>query len=262
VQRLCGDTPHESSQKEKNMTNNQRFVLNENRDVIDKLNPAGNPVGYFYGDDTPKDEVRLRESVLLRRLGKLVDDLIINLQPEEEDHWGNKYKPFNSDSHAIWWAISVAIRASHLNTLNPAESIRNRFDGKLKRQKDCLQEFTSLSLFRDDVERLLRDLYGDIDSEALDQILRAVLGIVQEFTRYVRKTLWQEHEDAVAWDYIRGIGVLKGYGISSTEWRCGMIAISDLAARAREVLKNPSAFSEYTVEFAKYYEQNYIAGRS
>jgi hypothetical protein len=60
----------------------------------------------------------------------------------------------------------------------------------------------------------------------------------------------EEHEDAVAWDYINGIGVLEGDGISSNEWRCGMIAISDLAARAREVLKNPSAFSEYTVEFA------------
>jgi len=72
-----------------------------------------------------------------------------------------------------------------LNTLNPAESIRNRFDGKLKRQKDSLQEFTSLSLFRDDVERLLRDLYGDIESEALDHILLAVFCIVQEFTHYV-----------------------------------------------------------------------------
>jgi len=244
------------------MTTNQRFVLDENRYVIDKPNPAGNPVLYYYGDDTPKDEIRLRESLLFRRLGKLVDDLIINLQPEHEDCFGNKYRPFNSDSHAIWWAISVAIRASHLNTLNPAESIRNRFDGKLKRQKDGLQEFTSLSLFRDDVERLLRDLYGDIDSEALDQILRAVLGIVQEFTRYVRNDLWKEHEDAMDWDYIRGIGVPEGYGISGSEWRRGMIAISDLAARAREVLKNPSAFSEYTVEFAKYYEQNYIIGRS
>jgi hypothetical protein len=63
LQRLCSDTPRESSQKEKNMTTSQRFVLDENGYVIDKLNSAGNPVLYFYGDDTPKDEVRLRESV-------------------------------------------------------------------------------------------------------------------------------------------------------------------------------------------------------
>jgi hypothetical protein len=243
------------------MTTNQRFVLNENDYVIDKLNPAGNPVSFFFCDDTPKDEISLRESVLFRRLGKLVDDLIINLQPEE-DFMGEKYRPVNSDSHAIWWAICFAIRASHLNTFNVAESVRNRFDGKLKRQKDGLHEFTSLSLFRDDVERLLRDLYGDIESEALDHILSAVLCIVEEFTRYVRKDLWQEHRDAVVWDYAHGIGRPKGDGISSPEWQRGINAIYDLADRGREVLKNPSAFSEYTVEFAKYYEQNYIAGRS
>jgi hypothetical protein len=45
------------------MTTSQRFVLDENGYDIDKLNSAGNPVLYFYGDDTPKDEVRLRESV-------------------------------------------------------------------------------------------------------------------------------------------------------------------------------------------------------
>jgi hypothetical protein len=36
-----------------------------------------------------------------------------------------------------------------------------------------------------------------------------------------------------------------------------MIAISNLGVRAREVRDNPSAFSRYTVEFAKFYEQNF-----
>jgi hypothetical protein len=242
-----GDTPHEVPQKEKSMSTNQRFVLDENRDVMDLLNPGGQ-TGYCH-EGSPEDEIHLRETVLWVRLGNLVGDLIINLEPEEV---GSHQRDL-----PIWHAIWHAIRASHLNTLHPATSIQNRFDGKLKRQKNGLQEFTSLSLFRDDIECLLCDLYGDIANKALDDILRAVLVIVEEFTQFVRRDLWQEHQDAVNWDYIRGIGVPEGYGIGSTEWRRGMIAISNLGVRAREVRDNPSAFSRYTVEFAKFYEQNF-----
>jgi hypothetical protein len=229
-------------QEEQNMTINQRFVFDENRDVIDKLNPNSNPASYFFGD-APEEEILLRESVLRERLHNLVGDLITNLQPKQED-------PLNKGRDAIYWAIGAAIRASHLNTFDPAESIKNRFDGKLKRLKNGLQEFTSLSHFRDDVERLLRDIFGDIECKALDQILAAVFKIVYEFTFFVRKDLWQEHHDAEDWDYIWGIGVPDGCGINGHEWRRGMIAISDLAVRAREVRDNPSAFSKYTIEFA------------
>jgi hypothetical protein len=38
---------------------------------------------------------------------------------------------------------------------------------------------TSLWLFRDDVERLLRDLYGDVESDALDRVLGAVFAVVR-----------------------------------------------------------------------------------
>jgi hypothetical protein len=36
-----------------------------------------------------------------------------------------------------------------------------------------------------------------------------------------------------------------------------MVARDDLAARAREVRANPSAFSEYTVEFVKALDQHW-----
>jgi hypothetical protein len=242
-----GDSPNGQQQKEKDMAIHQRFVLDEDRYVIDSLNPGGQKGCHHEG--SPENQSCLRERVLMARLGKLVGDLIINLQPENEDAGGNKYKPFNIERHSIWWAICVAIRSSQLNALDSSVSIENKFDGKLKNRKNGMQEFTSLSLFRDDVERLLRDLYGDIDSETLDQVLCAVFTIVQEFTRYVRKDLWQEHHDAVNFDYAGGIGVPEGYAISGSEWRCGMIAIDNLRVRAREVRKNPAAFSKYTVEF-------------
>jgi hypothetical protein len=201
---------------------NQRFVLNKNRNVIDKLNPDSQK-GYCH-EGSPDDQFHLRERVLMVRLGKLVDDLIINPQPEQRSPVGELYQPFNNDSHTIWVAILAAIQASHLNTFDVSAAIQNGFDGILKRQKQGLQGFTSLSLFLDDVERLLRDIYGDIESRALEQLLDAVFTIVQGFTEYVRKDLWREHHDAMDADYNFGIGVHEGCGISGSEWRRGMIA--------------------------------------
>src|SRR5262249_37083188 len=110
------------------------------------------------------------------------------------------YKPYNEESFAILWAMLATIRASHLNMFDPALSIQHKFDGKLRRQKKHTQDFTSLALFRDDVECLLRDLYGDFESEALDSVVLAVFRIVQQFAHYVRPELWKEHDDAEEFD--------------------------------------------------------------
>ena len=145
-----------------------------------------------------------------------------------------------------------------MNSFDPALSIQHQFGGTLKREKKGMQDFTSLSLFRDDVECLLRDLYGDIDSEALDSVLYAVFTVVGAFTKYARADLGKEHNDAVDLDYMLGIGVPDGYGISGSDWRGGMRAKFDLIVRAYEVLANPSAFSEYTVEFAKRFGEHWV----
>ena len=58
----------------------------------------------------------------------------------------------------MWVAMLHVIRASHLDTFDPKLSVQYRFDGTLKRQTKGMQDLTSLSLFRNDVERLLRDL--------------------------------------------------------------------------------------------------------
>src|SRR5215467_324397 len=109
---------------------------------------------------------------------------------------GEEYKPYNEESFAILWAMLATIRASHLNMFDPALSIQHKFDGKLRRQKKHTQDFTSLALFRDDVECLLRDLYGDLESDALDSVLRAVFRVVEQFGKFVRLDLSKEHRDA------------------------------------------------------------------
>ena len=145
-----------------------------------------------------------------------------------------------------------------MNSFDPALSIEHKFGGTLKREKKGMHDLTSLSLFCDDVECLLRDLYGDIESEALDSVLYAVFSIVKAFMRYARADLCKEHSDAVDLDYMFGIGVPEGHGISGSDWRRGRRAKFDLIVRAYDVLANQSAFSEYTVEFAKRFGEHWI----
>jgi hypothetical protein len=157
----------------------------------------------------------------------------------------------------MWWAMLDTIKASHLNTFDPALSVQHKFDGRLKRQKKHTRDFTSLALFRDEVECLLRDLYGDFESEALDSVVLAVFRIVQQFAHYVRPELWKEHDDAEMFDYILfGPGV-EGCGISSSEFRRGMNAKANLFNRVREVDATQSTVSEYTVEFAKLFAERW-----
>jgi hypothetical protein len=179
----------------------------------------------------------------------LVGDLIINTNPIEKVRDGEEYQPICEERHSIFWPLYSAIKASHLNTLDVALSIQHRFGGEPKREKIGWQDFTSLSLFADDVERLLRDLYGEFDDEALIRVRRAVLCMVEEFTKYLRKGLWQEHRDAMNVDYMCGIGVPDGYGIGGSEFRRGLRAAHDLKAHAGAVRANPATFSKYTVEF-------------
>jgi hypothetical protein len=239
------------------MSNNRRFALDEKRYVIDAVNPANSGKGYCHEDDP--DDRHLRERVLMIRLSGLVKKLIINLRPREKWPWGEEeeYEPCNEEADSIWMALFYTIKASHLNTFDPTMSIQHKFDGKLRRQKKHTQDFTSLSLFRDEVECLLRDLYGDVESEALDSIVWAVFRIVEAFTEHVRPDLAKEHRDAEDLDYMFGIGVPEGSAISGSEWGRGITAKRDLIHRARVVNANPSTFSEYTREFAKLFAERW-----
>jgi hypothetical protein len=237
------------------MTTSHRFSF-DGENVIDTLNPTNSRRTRLHISD-PENEVRIRESLLWTLLSGLVDKLIINLRPTQKRLDGEVYQPLNEEGDAICWALYGAIKASQLNSFNPTISIQHKFDGALKRAKKGTADFTSLSLFRDDVEYLLRDLYGDVESEALDNVLRAVSLIVESFTKYVCTDLWEEHSEARTLDCnVFGIGLPDGYGISGSMVGRGRAAIDALTLRSRDVLANRSAFSDYTVAFAKQFFSN------
>jgi hypothetical protein len=242
------------------MITNCRFALDERRYVIDAVNVANSGKAYYGHEGDPEDDKHLRECILMMHLRKMIDKLISNSRPEQNFPFAprNGSYAMSEASFAIWWVMLDTIKAAHLNTFDPALSVQHKFDGKLKRQKKHTQDCTSLALFRDDVECLLRDLYGDLESEALDSVVSAVFRIVQQFAHYVRPELWKEHNDAEMFDRnLFGIGVPEGYGISTREFHDGMDAKADLFNRVREVNANQSTVSEYTIEFAKLFAERW-----
>jgi hypothetical protein len=169
--------------------------------------------------------------LLWTRLADLVEGLIVNRNSLEVLPNGKTYQPYCEERHSILRALYKAIKASHLNTLDVALSLQHKFDGQLRREKKGMQDYTSLSLFVDDVECLLRDLYGDCDQQGIDPLRRAVLAIVEEFTKYVCKDLWEEHQSAQDIDYVFGIGLPDGWGISGSDHRRMLWAAAAAEAR-------------------------------
>jgi hypothetical protein len=72
------------------MTANQRFCLNEDRYIIDSLNPAKHAECYCPQHELT-DDMHLREQVLSSRLFHLVTDLNTNQMPRLPDD--REYRP-------------------------------------------------------------------------------------------------------------------------------------------------------------------------
>ena len=118
------------------MTVNCRFALDEKRNVIDAVNVANSGKAYCHKGD-PEDDKYLRERLLLIRLSGMIEKLIINLRPRQNLPSGEEYEPFNEESHSICLAMLDTIKASHLNTFDPALSVQHKFGGKLKGRRLC-----------------------------------------------------------------------------------------------------------------------------
>jgi hypothetical protein len=219
------------------------------------MNPNNNGKGHYF-EDEPDDDMHLRKCVLRRRLSDLVDDLIINNNPIRKLANGEEYQPRCEEKFCFWWVLFQAIQLSYLHTIPIELSLKHRFSGQLKREKIGWQGDTSLSLFVDDVECLLRDLYGEADNDAINRVRYAVFAILRELAQHLRKDLYEEQINAQNIDYVYGIGLPEGYGLSGGDhWKANCAAY-ELALRARAVRANPTAFGKYTVRFVKVLEAN------
>jgi hypothetical protein len=72
-----------------------RFALDERRYVIDEVNAANSGKGYCH-EGNPEDDRHLRERVLQVCLGEILDKLITNVRPMQENRSGRSSAPIKS----------------------------------------------------------------------------------------------------------------------------------------------------------------------
>jgi hypothetical protein len=219
---------------------NRRFSLDDKGYLVDKANPAKN--GKYKYKGSLDDDRNVRNDLLRERLDDLVSGLFVNNRAKNR-----------KGKQALCDMILGVIGASHLNTLAPAVAVQRPFDGKRKRkrEKKWMFGFISISLFIDDAEQLLRELYGEFDRNALGELVSAITTIVVEFTKYVRPDLNKERDDADDIDYRVGISRPKGYNYSSSDHARAVMAADAIAIRAMQVSVNPDAYCRYTKQFVK-----------
>jgi hypothetical protein len=225
----------------KTIDQSRRFTVDRDGLVIDQVNPENDGLVQYPHSELIENDRQIREAILMVRLNKLARRLLINKHP----------KRFNEKAHALDSMIYATIIASQLNMLDPLIAKQFPFAGKLRHEKVGMQDFTSIMLFRDDIERLLRDLYGDLDGAKLNDLLLAIRLIVVEYTKHVQPDLREEYDYADDVDYSVGIGVPEGYSISSGQHGRGGFAAEMLTARAKKILANTDTHSRYTVKFAR-----------
>jgi hypothetical protein len=231
---------------ERTPSKNKRFVLDKQGNVFDELHPElpTEPAVYMnhHTNKPHGDEVQLRTGLFLRRLQRLIPELAQGNGSKRER------KAFSNQLGYLFFSI---IQASQLNSHDVRLSLKNNFKGKLRHRKTELQELTSIALFIDDVERLLRDMYGDINSDALTDLVWAMTSMTRALSCHLLPDLQAEHEAAFCVDTGAGRGLLPGEGVSTRMVRDGIEAAEMLIGRARTVLSSQSEYGRYTVGFAK-----------
>jgi hypothetical protein len=225
-----------------------RFYVDDKRWVIDRANRANSRL-YRIHISEAGDEEHLRESVLLVRLEGLLGKLHGPSAPKRNKR-GRKRRRFEK---ALWVlrGVLIAVGASHMSQQSAARSPHHRFNDQLRRENGHFGGITSLALFFDDIELLLRDLYGDFDQSAASAVRYALHTVLCWcLRRSLPKDIWKEHWDARTIDHgWYGVGLDPGDGISTNSvWQADEAA-NDLARRIRAFRANPKAYSKYTHQF-------------
>jgi hypothetical protein len=225
---------------------NKRFVLDNQGGIFDKLHPESGTEHVVYMNAFKNkpydDELHLRTGMLVRRLETLVPELC---------RGNGRKRDRKTLSYKIYGLLPDIIQASQLNRRDVRISLQHPFKGELKHKKTEIRELTSISLFIDDVERLLRDLYGDTDGNDLSAVLQAITSTIVALSTYILPDLAAEHNMACAVDIGAGRGLDPGDGVSSRMVRDSVEPAEVLILRARKILSSESEYGRYTVSFAQ-----------
>jgi hypothetical protein len=180
----------------------------------------------FYDLDSPPPPSR--NTILQDHLEKSISRLFVN----------NGLKDFREEQESLCELIVCAVALSRLNNRDLTLASRHPFQGKLKFRREGITNFTSIFRFVCDVECLLRESYGDVEGDDLDELLPAIWTIVMEFTKCVCPDVYREYRDAYEYEY-------------DQSW----VAAPALTNRDMQVNVNPGAYCWYSKKFVKSLEK-------
>jgi hypothetical protein len=233
------------------MEKTQRFYLNEDRYVVDKLDWSNNGL-VCIPEGLPEEQEDLRWSILRRRLDKLFRNLLSpNMRRKIRS-------PTNFERYddAQWTIGSVvaAIGETHAEHV-PDQTGAEGHVVKIDPLGEKMQDVTSVGLFVSDVELLVQNLYGNFGKPFSKRLRRAIINVLKITLKGVLKDLWREYDDACIVD-----GALRtppGYGVSGSDVAEEINASERIAARAQTVRTNPTRFGKYTVQFIRALDENW-----
>jgi hypothetical protein len=221
---------------------NKRVMLDSSGKIVDKVHPEYSAETPCYMDPSSckpyRDQQQLRSGLFLRRLEQLIPKLTKGNGRKRQT------RAFYDELPELLLSI---LEPSQLNRRAGRTSLRKPFRGKLRHRKTELQELTSISLFIDDVERLLRDLYGDVDSDRINDLVAAMKLTTLTLSSYLLPDLRAEHNTAFLIDRGAGRCLPPGDGVSTCMLTDGVDAAKELIGRVRAILSSANAYGRYTV---------------
>jgi hypothetical protein len=152
----------------------KRFVLNDDGNIFDSANrftpsPVCNCEASQGRDrNEPHQQIYLRRCVLRTQLSFLSEKVDFLCEPETY-----------SLAQVVYWTIYV----SKLDWTIGQVAFQNSIERGLDESPDASADRMLLSPFLDEVEHLLRDLYGDCDQVLLDDLLESIQIIVCQWER-------------------------------------------------------------------------------
>jgi hypothetical protein len=234
------------------MEKNQRFYLNEDRYVVDKLDWSNNGLAWIPGGFSEEQE-DLREDILRTRLGKLFRALL-SPHVRRKKRSPTKFERYEDAKRAIG-SVVAAIGETHADHVPDQPGTENPVV-KIDPHEEKMQDVTSVGLFLSDVELLVQNLYGNFGKPFSKRLRRAIIDILKMTMKGVLKDLWREYDDACIVD---GALRIPGYGVSGGDMGEEINASKRIEARAQTVRTNPTRFGKYTVRFIRALDENWKA---
>jgi hypothetical protein len=230
------------------MSKLQRFYLNNDRYVVDRLDWSNNGLAWI-PEGLPDAIEDMRRDVFWKRFDPLLECL---LSPYVRKKYYGVYKLQRyEDAERAILNIAAAIgesQADHATEQAQLPVRRTEIGTPVER----IADITSVGLFISDLGSLFRSIYGNCGKEFSTRFRDAVVAVLKLAMKGRLKHLWREYHDACIVD---GDLRIPGYPHKSDtidEAR----AFDRILARVQKVRENPTRFGKYTIEFVKRLEPN------